>query len=185
MLEIMIPEQELFIEEENEFRYTKPTLLQLEHSLISIHKWESKWHKSFLNSNNKTYEELNDYIRCMTINKVSDLSVYKFIPSDKFKEIIDYIRNPMTAATFSNNDLIGASNNRREVITSETIYYWMIELNIPVEFERWHLEQLLALIKFINIKHQKPDKRRRNSADLAAERNRINRERRAALHSKG
>lgn len=185
MLELTIDEQEIFNERTNEYLYTKKTFLQLEHSLISIHKWESKWHKSFLSTKEKTYEELTDYIRCMTINKVADDTIYRWIPPDQIKQIVEYIQNPMTAVMFRDPSLIGASKRKEQIITAETIYYWMIELNIPVEFERWHLEQLLALIKFINAKHEDPKKRPKNRQEMAAERHRINLERRAKHHSKG
>lgn len=153
MLNIVIPaRRNLFNEETEEFISLPETRLKLEHSLISIHKWEQKWHKPFLDERyEKTSVELLDYIRCMSLNGDPDLRVLGFMPQKTLKEIVDYINDPHTAATFSNR-LKGAAKTKNEVITSETIYYWMIAHNIPHEYEKWHLEALLALIKFVSIR---------------------------------
>lgn len=168
---------------------TKDTILQLEHSLISLQKWEQKWHKPFLGKkgvpdDKKTMEEIIDYIRCMTINKV-DPAVYAVLAlnTDLVKEIVDYIKDPMTASWF-NDGLIGAqSKNSTESITAETIYYWMISLNIPSEYKKWHLNSLLSLIKLVNLKNQ-PDKKM-SSKEAAAQRRALNAARRAKMKSKG
>lgn len=153
MLELDIPgRDDLWSDSKQEFISIKPCHLKLEHSLISVHKWEQKWHKAFLDERvEKTSEELLDYISCMSLIGNVDYLAIAFMPSDIFKKITDYIKDPMTAATF-NDSLIGAAKSRNEIITSETIYYWMIMLGIPVEFEKWHIRSLLALIKFVNIK---------------------------------
>lgn len=188
MLEIIIPEQhyEFFDEVKEEFLPPidiKETKLQIEHSLISIRKWEQKWHKPFLGKEDKTYEELSDYIRCMTLNHGIDPIVYKWIPKDVLGKIVEYIQDPMTATWFSDNGLIGAQKNSREVVTAEIIYYWMIALSIPVEFQKWHLNQLLTLIKVINIKNDKPTKKDKKTA--ARERAALNKLRREQYKSKG
>lgn len=189
MLEIIIPEQhyELFDEVKEEFLPPidiKETKIQLEHSLISLKKWEQRWHKPFLGKSDQlTYEELLDYIRCMTLSHGMDPEIYKYIPKNTIEEIVEYIKDPMTATWFSNNELTGAQKNSREVITAEIIYYWMIALSIPVEFQKWHLNQLLTLIKVVNIKNSKPKKKDKNSA--AKERAAINAARRAKYNSKG
>lgn len=188
MLEIIIPEQhyELYDEKREEFLPKidiKETTIQLEHSLLSLKKWEQTWHKPFLSKEDKTYDEILDYIRCMTLTHNVDPKIYHWIPDNVINEVLEYIKDPMTATWFSDNSAIDAKRNTREVITSEIIYYWMIELNIPVEFQKWHLNQLLTLIKVINIKHGDPKKVDKQTA--ARERARLNKIRREQLKSKG
>lgn len=188
MLDIVIPKQHYeFYDEENEVFLPpvdiKETRIQIEHSLISVKKWEQKWHKPFLKDENKTYEELTDYVRCMTLTHGVDPEVYHWIPEEVLDKIIKYIGDPMTATWFKKNTLIGAQKNSREVITAEIIYYWMIALSIPVEFQKWHLNQLLTLIKVVNIKSGKPEKQ--DPKDAARERAALNKLRRAKYNSKG
>lgn len=188
MFDIVIPEQHYeFYDEVNEVFLppvnVKETKIQIEHSLISLKKWEQKWHKPFLQDDKKTYEELSDYVRCMTLTHGVDSNVYKWIPEKVMEEIIDYINNPMTATWFKKDTLIGAQKNSREVITAEIIYYWMITLSIPVEFQKWHLNQLLTLIKVVNIKNGKPKKVDKKTA--AQERAALNKLRREQYKSKG
>lgn len=161
MLPIHIPSSEKFDASTNEFIYVKETNIQLEHSLVSISKWESKWHKAFLHpTNKKTGEEILDYIRCMTLTQNVKPEVYYALTDTNIKEIQDYIDDPMTATTFSNQQ---GGPPSREIITAELIYYWMISYNIPVEFEKWHLNRLLALIKVCSIKNGKQKKMSRKS----------------------
>lgn len=188
MLEITIPEQnyEFYQEETNMFVKVnvKETKLQLEHSLISLKKWEQKWHKPFLSkSSDLYYDELLDYIRCMTLSHGVDPEVYRWIPKEVIEEIVTYIKDPMTATWFRETELVGAQKSSTEIITAEIIYYWMITLNIPVEFQKWHLNQLLTLIKVVNIKNQKPKKKDPKTA--AKERADLNAKRRAKYKSKG
>lgn len=188
MIEIVIPEQHYEIYDDANEAFLPPvnikeTTIQLEHSLISLKKWEQKWHKPFLQDNNKTHEELIDYIRCMTLTHGVDPEVYKWIPKKILNEIIEYINDPMTATWFRDDSLTGAQKNSREVITAEIIYYWMITLSIPVEFQKWHLNQLLTLIKVVNIKNKKPEKMDKRTA--AKERAALNKMRREKYKSKG
>lgn len=189
MIEIVIPEQhyELFDEKKEEFLPPidiKETKIQLEHSLISLKKWEQKHHKPFLGKTDKlTYEELSDYIRCMTLTHEVDSEVYNWIPKNVLEDIIAYIKDPMTATWFRDDKTVGAQKNSREVITAEIIYYWMISLSIPVEFQKWHLNQLLTLIKVVNIKNGKP--RKKDPKLAAQERAALNARRRAEHKSKG
>lgn len=177
MLSITIPDSEVFIEETGEFIKIKGQTLQLEHSLISLSKWESKWHKPFLGKGEKTSEEIIDYVRCMTLTPNVDSMVYNFLTNENVREINKYIDDPMTATTFSEDP---TAKRNREIITSELIYYWMISLNIPVEFQKWHLNRLLTLIRVCNIKNQPPKKMskkeimRRNAALNAARRKQLN-----------
>lgn len=152
-LPLSITTDEFWDPAKNEFVY-KITTIVLEHSLVSIQKWESKWHKPFLSKEPKTQEETIDYIRCMTITQNVDPRVYKCLTDEHMREVSDYIEDPMTATTISNQK--GRPN--REIVTAEIIYYWMTELNIPQEYRKWHLNQLLTLIQVCNIKKQPPKK---------------------------
>lgn len=177
MLQITIPSLELWDELKQEFITTKEQVLQLEHSLVSISKWEAKWCKTFLSRKEKTYEETIDYVKCMTITQNVNPDVYAYLTEDNIKQINDYISAPMTATWFS-DEKTGAPN--REQVTSELIYYWMIALNIPFECQKWHLNRLLTLIRVCNIKN-KPSKKMsrgeimsRNAALNAARRKQFN-----------
>lgn len=180
MLCINIPDIEFYNEEIEEFFYYKGENLQLEHSLVSLSKWESKWHKPFLGKEQKTTAETIDYIRCMTINKNVDPNIYDYIPDKTFNLIIDYVDDSMTATWFT--DLPGQKKNR-EVVTAEIIYYWMISLSIPSEYEKWHLNRLLTLIRVCNEKNKPPKKMGRK--EMLAQRHALNQARRAKLNSKG
>lgn len=179
MLKITIPGREMFNEKTQEFFYTKEYTLQLEHSLVSVSKWESKWNKPFLGKQTKTIEETIDYIRCMTITQNISPDVYNNLTQENIDEINKYIDAPMTATTFSNNK--GKINN--EVITSELIYYWMTALNVPMEAQKWHLNRLLTLIRVCNVKSQ-PGKKM-SKRELMQRNASLNAARRAKLNSKG
>lgn len=176
MLKIVVPELELWDEKKQEFLTLKETTIQLEHSLVSISKWESKWHKAFLSKKDKSNEEIIDYIRCMTITQNVPEDVYYRLSDENMEAINKYIDDPMTATYFHDDE----QANSRETVTSELIYYWMIIQNIPVNFEKWHLNRLLSLIKVCNIKNSPPKKMsskeimRRNSALNAARRKKYN-----------
>lgn len=191
MLEVVIPEQhyEFFDDEKQEFLpevHIKETKLQLEHSLISLKKWEQKWHKPFLKDKDKNHIEMSDYVRCMTLNHGVDPNVYNYIPQEVMAEVEKYISDPMTATWFKDDGKIGAQKSSREIVTAEIIYYWMISLNIPVEFQKWHLNQLTTLIRVVNIKNQGDKKGQKFDRMTAAkERAALNAKRRAALNSSG
>lgn len=176
MLQITIPTMnDLWDERNQQFLSIKETTIQLEHSLLSISKWESKWNKSFINTKDKTEEELIDYIKCMTITKNVDPNIYVCLTAENIQEIVNYINAPMTATTIRDT---GKSNH--EIVTSELIYYWMISLNIPVKFEKWHLNRLITLIRVCSIKNQPAKKMsrgeimQRNAALNAARKKRWN-----------
>lgn len=185
MKEVLIPEQhyEYFDENSEEFVYVdvEETKFTIEHSLISLRKWESKWKKPFLKED-KTKEEMEDYVRCMTLTHNIDPKVYKYIPDHIWKEIIEYIEENQTATWF-NDALIGAQKTTRELITAEIIYFWMISLSIPIEFQKWHLSQLLTLIKVVNIKSQ--GSKNVDKVRAARERAKLNEARRKMYNTKG
>lgn len=177
MLQITIPSAEWFDESKQEFVEIKEQTLQLEHSLISISKWESKWCKPFLSTKSKTTEELVDYVRCMTLTQNVKPEVYYNLSKENVDKINEYIDAPMTATTFSNQR---RDSQSREIVTSDVIYYWMIAHNIPFECQKWHLNRLLTLIRVCNIKNspqKKMSKRElmsRNASLNAARRKRMN-----------
>lgn len=180
MLRITIPATELWDEDKEEFINIKEQTLQLEHSLVSLSKWESKWHKPFLSKDIKTEEENIDYIKCMTITQNVDPKVYDFIPNDIREKIKEYIEDKMTATWF-NDEKSGKSGS--EQITSELIYYWMITQNIPIKCEKWHLNRLLTLIKVCNVKNQPPKKMGKKA--LMSQRAQLNAARRKQLNTRG
>lgn len=182
MLELIVSGDEYFNEETGEFEYTNDVRLQMEHSLISIAKWEAKHHKAYLSRrNNKTYDEMIDYFRCMTINKVSDPNVYDRISKQQMTEIEEYLNDPMTATYIPTDNSDGPIGN--ETITAELVYYWMISYNIPPEYRKWHINQLMALINVCGRKNSPPKKQ--STADIQRRNARLNAERRAKLKSKG
>jgi hypothetical protein len=131
--------------------------LEFEHSLVSLSRWESKWCKPFMTDKEKTFEETLDYIKCMTLTPNVPDEIYGYLSKDDYETIQKYIYAPMTATTFSKS-----GNNKRsnEVITSELIYYWMIALTIPSEYQYWHLNRLMTLIRVCNVKNQPPKKQK-------------------------
>lgn len=181
MLEISIPiSPEGWDEEKQEFVEPSYQVLQLEHSLVSLSKWESKWCKSFISSKDKTDEELMDYIYCMTLDEDVDPVVYNYLTKENVDQINKYIEAPMTATYFA-EDRGGKSN--RETITAELIYYWMIALNIPFECQYWHLNRLLTLVRVCNIKNQPPKKMSRR--EIMSRNAAMNAARRQQMNSKG
>lgn len=179
MLQIIVPATEQWDEIKQEFVYTKETTLQLEHSLVSLSKWESKWCKPFLSKEDMTAEETIDYIRCMTITQNVNPEVYTCLSDENIAQVRDYIQAPMTATFFRKEN----GPPSREIITSELIYYWMITLNIPFECQKWHLNRLLTLIRVCNIKNQ-PAKRR-SQREIMEYNTALNEARRKKLNSKG
>lgn len=184
MLAIKIDETEIFDETTNEFHYIKACTLNLEHSLISVSKWESKWKKSFIPNgklDKRTDEEMLDYVRCMTLNQNVDPNVYKCLKKSDLKTIADYINDPMTASKVTSR---GGSRGRGKMITSELIYCWMAMYQLPFEVcEKWHLNRLLMLIKICNVENSEPKKM--STRDVIRQNAAINAARRAQLHSKG
>lgn len=176
MLRIEIPDVELYDEVTETFIYRKGMVLQLEHSLVSLSKWESKWCKPFL-STKMTTEEIVDYIKCMTITQNVPPEVYDNLTESVINEIVEYINAPMTATWFSKDTNKKA---KKEVVTAELIYYWMIALQIPSEYQKWHLNKLITLIRVCNAKNAPPKKMskkeimNRNAALNAARRKQLN-----------
>ena len=180
MLKITIPAREMFDEIKQEFINTKEQTLQLEHSLVSLSKWESKWHKPFIDNTNLSTEETIDYIRCMTLTQNVDPEVYQYLSKENIKQINEYISDPMTATTFSNERSKGSG---KEVLTSEILYYDMIALGIPFECQKWHLNRLITLIKVCSIKQNPPQKM--SKGDIMRRNAELNAARRKQFNTKG
>lgn len=181
MLRITIPSRELFDERAYTFTTIKGQTIQLEHSLVSVAKWESKWKKPYTSPIPKTPEEFLDYIRCMTITQNVNPDIYYGLTSENFEEITAYIEDPMSARTISNRNNSGA---KKSSITAETIYYFMFSFNIPKECEKWHLNRLLNLIDLFSVKNQSGKKKRVTKDDLM-ERKLLNEQRKAQWNTKG
>lgn len=186
MLQLTIPgspSEEMWDEVKCEFVTTPAfpgAVIQLEHSLISVSKWESKWKKSFSSTKEKTAEEFLDYVRCMTLTRNVDPEVYDHLTLENFQQIDKYIRDPMTATTVRRKQGKGPS---RKVVTAEQIYSWMIDCDIPWDAEKWHLNRLLTLIEVRNASADPGKKMSPKSIlkDNAA----LNAARRGKMHSRG
>lgn len=181
MLQIKIPDIELYDEANNRFITRKGCILTMEHSLLSLAKWESKWHIPFLSDKQQTVEQTLDYYRCMTITKNVNPLIYDSIDRKTADAIKQYIDDPMTATWFSNS--LGGVKEDHSVITAEIIYYQMIALGIPFECEKWHLNRLMTLIRVVSAKSAPPKKMSKD--EILAQQRRLNAERKAKLNTKG
>lgn len=178
MLRINVPISESFDEESSKF-VTNYFALEMEHSLLSLSKWESEFEKPFLSSDEKTDVETIWYIKAMTLTPNVPEDIFLKLSQENIQAINDYINGKQTATWFKELP----SRPSREIITAEIIRYWMISLNIPTEFETWHLNRLFTQIKVVNQKSQPAKKVSRREA--LAERQRINAERKAKLGTSG
>lgn len=184
MLKIdIVVEPEKWDEQSEEFIPEKTFTLSLEHSLVSLSKWESKWCKAFLSNSEKTAEETIDYIKCMTLTQNVKPEIYELLARDNaaIEKVNQYIEAPMTATYF--NESKNGKGGSREIITAELIYYWMIALNIPFECQKWHLNRLLTLVRVCNIKNTPPKKMSRN--EIMSRNSALNAARRNQLNTKG
>lgn len=180
MLQIEVPGAQLWDEEKNEFITTEPTTVCLEHSLVSISKWESIYKKPYLVKQKYTLKESADYIKCMCLTDISDDVIYAIINNNELMtQINNYMEDSHTATTI--NDSKKGRNS--EKVTSELIYYWMVANEIPFSCETWHIERLLTLIRVCNVKNQ-PDKKMSNN-EIYARNKSLNAARRAKHHSRG
>ena len=173
MLELEISTAERFDEELEVFIPSRSGRLLLEHSLLSLSRWEAETHKPFITSEEKSYEETLFYIRCMTVNK-PDPRLYDALGAGDIAQIQSYINDSHTATTFQG----GSQQQRRQIVTSELIYYWMVAAGIPFECEKWHLNRLLTLIRIAGIKSS-PGKKR-SAQSISNEYWELNQARRAA-----
>lgn len=181
MLELVVKEDELYLPHLNKFIEVPECTITLEHSLISLARWESKWHIPYLSNKERTQEQELDYIRCMSVNKLKNDLVIKILSPMDIKTIEDYIDNPMTATTFSKN--IKNQRSKKEIITAEIIYSRMFAHGIPLECQKWHLNRLLTLLRVCDLRNTPPQKMgRKETAQWNAQQNAL---RRAKLNSRG
>lgn len=183
MLHLQIPERDLWDPIKERFAHVNAVAIDLEHSLVSVSKWESKWHIPFHDDRKeKTAEQNIDYIRCMCLTKDVDPNVFYCITERNAKEIMDYIGDSNTATWF--NDAGNRRTGRKEIITAEIIYYWMTAYNIPESYQYWHLNKLMTLLRVCAEKNA-PDKKKNNNRDLAAQRRALNAARRQRYKTRG
>lgn len=184
MLKIVIPGAELFNDDTNEFIQTQDRVIMLEHSLVSISKWEAKWKKPFIGSD-KTDEEVLDYVKHMTITQNVPSHVYTSLSQENIKEINDYIDDDMTATTFleDGDSRVTYGKKQKDVITSEVIYYQLMSHNIDIKCEKWHIKRLLTLIRVFN--EMNSDKKPLTEAQILARNKKLNDERKAKMKTKG
>ena len=174
MLVIKVPQTELFDPKTETFNYLPETVLKVEHSLSSMSKWESRWHKAYLKKDpNRTVAETLDYVRCMSLTPVDLQTVSRLGPKD-FETIQAYINEQSTATTVKHSN---------QTVTSELIYAWMTELRIPWEAQKWHLSRLMTLIDVMN-ERQKPQKKM-SQAQTARQNDAINAARKARYKTRG
>lgn len=184
MLEITIKATELFNDETQKFiNLSEDVTLTLEHSLVSLSKWEQKWEKPFLGRDERTAPETIDYIKCMTLTPDISPMVYNALDNEVLNQVGEYINAKMTATWF--NDIPGhARTNSSETITAEIIYYWLVALEIPFEVQEWHLNRLLTLVRVINIKND-PKKKMMPRREAADQQRMLNEERKVRFGTKG
>lgn len=181
MLRITVPATEMYDPKKDEFISTKEQTLQLEHSLVSLSKWESRWNKPFISKTDITYEETIDYIRCMTITQNVDPRVYDCLTNENINQVNEYIGRSMTATTFTEDKT--KKGGSRDIITAEIIYHWMIALQIPEDYRKWHLNSLLTLIRVCNEKSQPPKKM--SQRDIMSRNAQLNAARKKKHNSRG
>ena len=180
MLQLTIPATELWDEANEMFLYSEEQTLNLEHSLVSLSKWEMKYHKPFLTKEEKTIAETIYYVKCMTLDENVDELVYNLLTNEHLKKINEYIEDPMSATTIKE---MQRGKRNGEQVTNEVIYYWMTALNIPVEYENWHLNRLFTMIRVCNAKNQPPKKMGRR--DVMSQNRALNAARRQQYNTKG
>lgn len=184
MLKIIVPAREWYDEDKCEFiLQSKSCELMLEHSLLSLSKWEAKWKKSFLDEHTKKSDaEFLDYIRCMTINQGVDAMTYYNLSSENINQIHEYIKDPMTATTIRRHDK-SKRPTAKKIVTSELIYAWMIRYGIPFECQKWHLNRLMMLIEVCAI--ETDGGKKMSQADIMKENAALNEMRKAKRKTKG
>jgi len=180
MLKLAVTMKEAFDEKLREFVPFEVFVLELEHSLASLSRWEAKFEKPFLDTKDKTNEEVLAYIKMMTITPEVSPEVYARLNNDNYSEINEYINAKMTATTIHDR---GPQRPTKEIITAEIIYHWMIQYNIPFECEHWHLNKLITLVRVCNVKNTPPKKMSRGEA--ARKQRELNAQRRASYGTRG
>lgn len=177
-IKVFVPGTRFWNKHTEKFLYSKDTTLLLEHSLLSISKWEQKWHEAFLGNKEKTSEQWLDYIKCMTIAQNVDPLVYSALTEENLRKIFEYIKDPMTATTIKERP----GKRQQRVITNELIYCWMTQFGIPFECEKWHLNRLMTLIRVCS---EEANPRKMSKGDIYKNNHALNAARKARLHTHG
>ena len=189
MLSVTVHDTELYDEEKNEFIYIKGQTFNIEHSLISVDKWESQTHKPFVTVKQWDKKHLLDYVKCMVVSKSVDLSIIDYLPDEELVKIQKYMEDPMSATIINDGQnprrKEGASPNSSHQITSEEIYYLMSVYQIPLEFEKRHFNKLMVLLKIFEIKNRPEKNKKMSKQDLYARQRAINAANRAKYKSRG
>lgn len=180
MLELHLSEVDIWDEKIEVFYTIRAQTLKLEHSLVSLAKWESKWEKPFLSEKKMSFPETVHYIQCMTITQNVDPYIYAYLARFHLDEIYKYMELSMTATTFSKNK---EPWRARKIVTAEVIYYWMTELNVPIECQKWHLNRLITLINVCNLERQ--PKKNMSIKELHKRNHALNQQRLKQLGTKG
>lgn len=182
MLTITLHSTELWDEATESFQKDPngDVVLELEHSLVSLSKWESKFEKAFLGKQEKTSEEVLGYVEAMIISQDYPPDVFEKLTQSHIAQINAYIDSKQSATTFGD---MPKQRGRNETITSELIYYWMVAFNIPFECQTWHLNRLFSLVRICNMKNSKPEKM--SKAALAQRNKELNEQRKAQLGTSG
>lgn len=185
MITIKIPDREYYNEDTNEFISVKGPVLTMEHSLLSIRKWESKWHQPFMGKKEPTFEQMLDYFRCMTITpKDVGIEVFHGLSAENVAELKAYIGDSMTATTF--HTYPGKKKGKASgpsIITAEVVYGWMFQNGIPLECEKWHFNQLMTLIRVCA--QQGGVNPKMSKKDILAQNKALNEARKAKLGTRG
>lgn len=181
MLKIIVPGVEVFDNAAQEFRTQGDFILELEHSLVSLSKWESKYERPFLNKEDKSTEEVVGYVRAMTLTPEVPEDVFLKLSEDNFGQINQYIDAKMTATQIY--EMHEAPKTKQEIVTAELIYYWMVSFQIPFECQHWHLNRLFTLIRLCSVKAEKPKKM--SKGEIARRNRELNAKRKAKLGTTG
>lgn len=148
---------ELFDEETNTFLHPVGKKLHLEHSLLSISKWEAEWEIPFLNTD-KTSEQSLSYIKCCVLDDDFDELLLNTLSDKNILDFNAYLSKGMTAKKII--DLRSSLSQKRKsrrpasqkALTSEDIYYSMIQFHVWKECEEWPLQRLLSLLQLCSLK---------------------------------
>ena len=163
---ITIPATEMWDPVAHRFYDVKERTITMEHSLVSLSKWESKWKIPFIGNKNLTAEQLLSYFQCMTIEKNVNPMIYQCLTAKQIDDIMKYIDDSMTATWFGKSDDDVAAQTDNRAVTSELIYYWMFASGISKECEKWHLNRLITLIH-VTSEENKPKKKRTEAERMA------------------
>lgn len=182
VLTIMVGATSVFDETDDRFREDGGFELQLEHSLVTLSKWESEYEKPFLANTDKTADEVLAYIRYMVQSPNPPEDFLEKLTQENVEAINAYINKKMTATWF--NDLTPRAKRNSEVVTAELVYYWMTVFRIDWEAQHWHFNKLMTLVRICNLKNDNSPKKM-TRGEIQARNRELNAQRRAQMGTKG